>query len=348
MKNKRGIHIGVIIIVVIVIILSVAFFLILFKQETPTLTCNDGTSYNECSGIKPHFCLNGTLIERASLCGCSNLSVATNDKCFLKYQKRPKNIFLNYTLNGEKGIIGFIVYEELNKYLSEIPRYIESSDGKETTLLDFKIKSLDEKYQRELLLPLVIIIENLAKDKDDQARIATSIVQNIPFGSSNKTIKLLNLDIEYYRYPYEVLYDMQGVCGEKSELLSFLLRELGYGSAFFYFPEENHEAVGIKCLEKKSLNNTGYCFIETTGPSIITDSKTEYITFRQLDSSPEIITIPGNLSFGNKYFPEYNDAKTLNKIRQDSRDYGAINYIQHLQFADLVKKYGLITFEEKF
>ncbi|MDD5012223.1 MAG: hypothetical protein PHQ66_01075 [Candidatus Nanoarchaeia archaeon] len=333
------------------VIILIGFFtiiscLILSSLKIPA--CNDETPFNNCSEIKPYFCSNGTLIEKASVCGCRNSAKIDGDKCISEYQTQPKNIALNYTLNGKKGEINFVAYKNLSDYLSDIPRYITPVDGEEATLRDFRMKSLDEKKQRELLLPLVVAIENSAKNRDDQARIAVSIVQNIPFGSSNKTIKLLDLDLEYYRYPYEVLYDVEGVCGEKSELLSFLLRELGYETAFLYFPNENHEAIGIKCPARKSFNSVGYCFIETTGPSIITDYKTEYVSVGQLDSFYEIIPIEGNLSFGESNFYEYSDAKTLNKIRQTSREYGAINYIEHLQFRHLVEKYGLVTFEYKF
>jgi len=37
-----------------------------------------------------------------------------------------------------------------------------------------------------------------------------------------------------------VLYEDKGVCGEKSLLLAYLLRELGYGVVLFEFKPENH------------------------------------------------------------------------------------------------------------
>src|SRR4030043_557836 len=327
--------------VFIILILSVISFFLFFKRETPI--CNDGTIYNECSKIRPYFCMGGVLIEKASVCNCNNLSKIDGDKCISEYHSEPKQIALDYTLKGEKKTIHFIVYKKLNDYLSGLPRYIDSM-GNKTTRLDFKLKSLNEEQQREFLLPLIVRIENLARNKDDQARIAISIIQNIPFGSSNKTSKLGNIDKGYSRYPYEVLYDLQGVCGEKSELLAFLLRGLGYENAFIYYNEENHEAMGIKCPVKKSLDNTGYCFIETTGPSIITDYRTEYVSVGQLTSIPEIIPIDGSLYFGEKNFYEYKDANTLNKIRERAKEYETINYIQHLQFNNLKKKYGLASF----
>ena len=320
---------------------SFILMLVLFFIFNASHTCNDGTNYNECSNTKSYLCLNGILIKNASSCGCSELSMVNGENCISDYQIGPKLITLNYTLNGKRGQINFIAYQKLYDYLSKLSRFIEDDSNEESILLNFRLKNLDDEYQRELLLPLVVGIQNSAKNKDDQARIAISIVQNIPFGNSNKTLRFGGVELEYYRYPYEVLYDYEGVCGEKSELLIFLLRELGYGSAFIYYKIENHEAVGIKCLEEKSLNNTGYCFIETTGPSIITDSNTEYTNLGQLISTPEIIPILGNFTFGKINFYESKDSIVLNNIRERAREYGTINWIKHFQFKRLKEKYGL-------
>jgi hypothetical protein len=341
--NKRGFF-GGIFFLIILVILIVFFLFFLYK---PIRYCNDGTQYGNCSSIKPYFCLNGNIFENASICGCSNLSSVHGTKCFSDYQYEPKNITLNYTFNGKSGKIDFVVYKKLADHLSKLPRFMEYSPNDTSVLLDFKLKSLDNPDQNELLLPLVVTIQNLTSNKDDQARIAVSIVQNIPFGSSNKTLNFGGIAIDYYRYPYEVLYDMQGVCGEKSELLAVLLRQIGYSSAFIYYRPENHEALGIKCPVGEGLNNTGYCFIETTGPSIITDYQTEYVGIGQLKSTPEIIPIPdGNITFGEKAnsLYEYQDTKLLDSIRQRADDYGTINFIQHLQYQNLKKKYGLIGF----
>jgi hypothetical protein len=343
-EKKRGKKISkkYLLFVIPVFILILAFMIyLLFSVKNLPAACNDGTLYNECSKIKPYICMKGILTEKASICGCDNVSVINEERCISDLQKGIKNITLNYTLRGERGEINFTVYDGLSIYLSRIPRYIDST--KNPTLLDFKLKDIDNERQRELLLPLVIEIENLAKNKEDQARIAISLVQNIPFGNSNKTAHVINTKIEYQRYPYEVLYDMQGICSEKSELLVFLLREIGYGTSFLYYNAENHEAVGIKCPLEDSLNNTEFCFVETTGPSIITDDKTEYFgVVRQLNSVPEVLTASEGISLGKDIY-EYKDARTLISIRETIKKYGAINIIQHIQFQKLRKKYGLIS-----
>jgi hypothetical protein len=336
--NKKGSFSGIFIFAISIIFIVLIFFIF----ENAVRTCNDGTNHNECSKIKPYFCLKGNLIENASFCGCSEFSEINGDNCLSIYQIGSKEIVLPYTLNGKNGQINFTVYKKLYDYFSKLSRFIKDAPDEDLILLTFKLRSLDDSFQRELLLPLVVEIQNLAKNKDDQARIAISIVQNIPFGNSNKTLRFGGISLEYSRYPYEVLYDMEGVCGEKSELLIFLLREIGYDSAFIYYKTENHEAVGIRCPEEKSLNNTGYCFVETTGPSIITDYKTEYTQIGQLISIPEIIPILGNLTFGEQSdFYESRDFFILDSIRERAKEFETINFIQHLQFKKLTKKYGL-------
>lgn len=328
----------------LILLLLIPSYFIFFSHDSD---CNDGTKPDECSKIQPYLCLDGTLVESPSICGCAyTLNLSDSGICVNEYKTNPKNMTFNYTLNGEKGEINFIVYRELYFYFSNLSRTINSEQN--PTLFDFKSKSVNEEHQKALLLPLVVKIQNSAKDTDDQARIAVSLVQNIPFGNSNKSIRIGSLDFEYYRYPYEVLYENQGVCGEKSALLAFLLKELGYGSAFLYYVKENHEAVGIKCPLNKGIDGLDYCFIETTGPSVITDNETEYVSPGRLESIPEVIPISYGVSFGEKNFYESKDAKTLDKIREQARTYGTINFIQNMQYQSLKKKYGLVSYEYTF
>jgi len=324
--------------------LILSFFLILslvafFFFSNQAEACNDGTLLDECSEIKPYFCSYGKLIENASFCGCSNLSNISGESCNSNLRTEPKEINFTYVLRGETGTIPFTVYKGADNYFYNIPRYIDSSEN--PSLLDFKLKVVNDEQQKELLLPLVVKIQEITSDKTDQARIAISLVQFIPFGTSDKVSRIGNIEIDYQRYPYEVLYDYEGICSEKSELLTFLLKELGYDTAILYYSLENHDAVGIKCSDENSLKNTGYCFVETTGPSIITDDQTEYIgEYDSLSSVPKILNISHGIFLGENLY-EYKDAQTLIDIRKDMQDYGVINFLQHFQYQALKKKYGL-------
>jgi len=329
----------------LVLVLLIPSYFIFFNGSSSK--CNDGTESDECSETQPYICLDGKLIESPSICGCAyTFNLDSFGSCVNQYKVDSKNMTFNYTVNGKRGEINLTVYHGIYIYFSNLSRTI--SPDKNPTLFDFRSKSVNEENQKAFLLPLVVAIQNAAEDPDDQVRIAVSLVQNIPFGSSNKTIRVLDFSFEYYRYPYEVLYENQGVCGEKSALLAVLLKELGYGSAFLYYSKENHEAMGIECPVSKGIDAVGYCFIETTGPSIITDNRTEYTSSVSLVSIPQIIPISYGSSFGEKNFYEYKDAKILDSIREDARTYGTLNFIQHVQFQSLKKKYGLVTYEYTF
>jgi hypothetical protein len=330
---SKKIVLGIIIVVLLTILLM--FFI---KIKFKTITCGDGTPTLSCSESKPYYCSGEVLIEKASLCGCPFGFTLEGDSCISPYQGNSSAISLKYILRGEEGEINFTVYQEMADYVSEISREIDYSKGEAPKREDFKLKKIGEENQRQLIVPLVVEIQNLGEDKEEQIRIAISIIQNIEWGFSNKTISDFgNFEVNHSRYPYEVLFDSQGICGEKSELLALLLKELGFEVALFYNQLENHESLGIKCPEKYSWKNTGYCFVETTGPSIFTDSKIEYVDGFTLSSEPEVMLISNGSSLGRRLY-EYRDAKDLMKIRSK----GTINYFDREKLKDLERKYGLV------
>jgi hypothetical protein len=200
-------------------------------------TCGDGTPYEQCSKNAPFFCERGELIPKASVCGCPEFFEVQGDSCFSNYSSNSKEIFLEYILNGKKQKMGFMVYDGVLEYVSNLSSSI-TYYGKNASRLDFKLKNIEEPIQREFLLPLVIQIQNLNLRKIDQLRVAVSLVQNIPYGDEENISSSIRGDLEVNRsfYPYEVLYYQKGVCEGKSELLSFLLKELGYSVGIFYYP----------------------------------------------------------------------------------------------------------------
>jgi len=304
-------------------------------------TCSDGSFYSECGATKPFYCYEGTLVEKASICGCPRESVKEGEKCISQYQTNPKTIKLSYLLNGKKESFNHEVYGGLNNYLANLPRGITYSYIEPTTK-EFIMKDLNEENQKQLLLPLVNEIKQITSNKDNQARIAISIVQNIPYDWGS----LYSSDLTS-RYPYEVLYDMRGVCGEKSELLVFLLKELGFGVSTFEFNLQNHRAVGIKCPSQYDYKDSGYCFIETTTPSIITDDTGYYVGVGKLEFPSEIITISEGNSF-DSVSEEYNDAlEWINLNEISNANDGYLSSSQYNRWWKIVRKYG-IELEEFF
>jgi hypothetical protein len=309
----------------------------LFQKQK---TCGDGTIEGDCSINQPYFCSEQVLIAKASICGCSNLTEIDGDSCISPYQKNPKEISLEYVLRGEKGYISFTAYEDMANYLFDLPDFISYSAEEDSSRRDFKIRNINEENQRILLMPLVIKIQNLADNKIDQVRIAISLVQQIPFEGSNELIVLGNNSVNYSRYPYEVLYDEKGICASKSELMVFLLREIGYETVFFYHRSENHDSVGIKCPEEFGLLDTGYCFVETTGPSIMTDNENVYLEGVKLTSYPDIMGASDGDSLGSHMY-EYRNSKTLKKIRKNIEQTGKVNLFRHIQYNRIKEKYEL-------
>lgn len=98
---------------------------------------------------------------------------------------------------------------------------------------------------------------------DDQlAEFIISFVQYIPYDQSKVSAGGGSNSNPYF--PYETLYLNKGVCSDKTFLALLLLRKLGYGAAILDFPERNHTALGISCPVQYSVNNSGYCYGETT------------------------------------------------------------------------------------
>ncbi len=338
MDKKRGQLILQIFLLVCLVGIGI-YFLLFNKKEV--IACSDSTEINSCSIVKPYFCEQEKLIEKASTCGCPLNSTVSGESCISNYQTNATEISLDYILRGKKGTINYTVYQGVYDYFSKLSSLINLNDN--PSLQDFRLKRLNQEVQLEFLYPLILKIENITLVKQDQLRIATSLVQNIPFGNSQRAIQIGKEKMNYQRYAYEVLYEKEGVCSEKSELLVFLLRGLGYDTSFIYYPLENHEVVGVKCPEKNAIKNTSYCFIETTGPSIITDDKTEYVGNEKLNSIPGVIEISQGLSL-DKYSYEFRDAKVLISIRETMKKLGKINFIQHIQFKRIKKEYGLPEF----
>lgn len=322
--KSKSFKLGYIIVIFFVILILTFFgiYIALSEEEFEEVsTCGDGTFYHTCSLDKPYYCDGGALIEKASLCGCSELSSNVDfnkegDTCVLENSGKPIEIPLTYVLDGRKYKLNFTVFEKVNDHVSNISRIISYSDSEIPFRSDFKLNKMNDDVQRSSILPLIKLIQNLSPEsKIDQARIAISIVQNIPYGFSNETFDFEGGSIDNSRYPYEVLFDNEGICGEKSDLMAFFLKELGFGVSIFYFSFENHEAVGIKCPVEESLYGTGFCFVETGSPAIITDHEMEFMGGVKLDSFPEVILISEGMSLPED-MEEYKDAKTLMDIRE--------------------------------
>ena len=171
-----------------------------------------------------------------------------------------------YVIDSTPGFIPFEVYTRVNEYILEKGNIYT---GDNYTAI------VDEPVQREYILPIVKNIRKAAKNEDDEARIAISLVQHIKYDANIIGEVQFNEsrsgELYIGRYPYTILFqNWGGICGEKSFLLALILKELGYGVALFQFDDVRHMAVGIQASSEYAFNNTGYALIESTAVEIPT------------------------------------------------------------------------------
>ena len=304
------------------------------KGETcyEILTCDDGTEYGTCSIEKPIYCNNGILINKSSICGCSINEVIYGESCISKFKVNSKKINMKYVLNGRDKSISFTVYKGLNDHLAGLDGSISYYTTPPTTK-DFLMRDLNDKDSKEFLNEFVDKIKGMSNDKNTQARIAINLVQNIPYDYES----FYSNDIQG-KYPYEVLYKQIGVCGEKTKLLLYILRELGFGTAYLEFNNEDHAAVGIRCNNKYDYKDTGYCFVESTSPTIITDSYGEYLGAGSLSTYTDLIVV----SEGHELKgvdEEYNDALRFKELNDNPNPY--LSQREYNEWNSIVNKYGI-------
>lgn len=307
------------------------------------LMCGDGTFYADCSLNRPYYCEDGELIYNPKDCGCPASLIKRDGKCDNKYFTPEKNVVLKYFLDGVEKHINITTYEDVSEYLDERERTITYSVDEIPQRSDFKLNKINDEIQRESLMELVVKIQNLAPNSPvDQARIATSIVQNIEYKESEfgnvGNFKVANIRLA--RYPYQVIEGGVGSCEGKSELLVFLLRELGYGTSVFYYNAENHEAVGIKCPVEESLQGSGYCFIETTVPSPISYSTGNYLIGDAPGKglgTPKIVILNKGISLPENMI-EYDDVRKIEKALDNKR---TDIFERAVVLNPIYKKYGM-------
>lgn len=235
----------------------------------------------------------------------------------------PKTIDYPYVLCGRPGSIRFDAYRGVNDHLST--QYPASFDDERDYWLQFVDESIQDRYLKRLA-------ENIRAAEalpEDQVRAAISMVQKIPY-----------IDYPFdtpAKYPYHVLYHQNGDCDEKSLLLAYLLRELGYGVAVFHFREEQHMAAGIKAPAQYCYRKTGYAFIETTRPAIPTYAEAEYGGAGRLASDPDVIVIADGDSF-ETIWREHADAAEWSRIQGMGSE---LDQYAYGRYRNLAQWYGM-------
>lgn len=252
-------------------------------------------------------------------------------------KSRVKLNDFSYTHNGVGFTITIPVYSDVKMILSD------SSPYPQEEISQYYLEYLKSTLQRKYLNDLLEKVQSITTKQNDLARIAISLVQRIPYDTDKATYDLKYNPYAKIRYPYEVIFDNKGICCEKSLLLAFLLKELGFGVVLFLFDDENHMALGIRSPLELGNYDTGYAFVETTVPGIVTDIQGTFLEstklglFRKkLKSIPTVIPLCEGNSFTGAYV-EFHDAKEWNELNDKYRHEDGYYFNRRLS---LIRKYG--------
>ncbi|OGI15050.1 MAG: hypothetical protein A3E38_03220 [Candidatus Moranbacteria bacterium RIFCSPHIGHO2_12_FULL_54_9] len=183
-----------------------------------------------------------------------------------------KAVSFDWKYRGKKYSLGTKLYDSYYQFYSALPTGVAEgpSEREQRTLGNQMFVTLfdGDDTVPALARSLQALGAENKLDENQMVELVTAFVQTIPYDQEKLDRRTSGLDgaTEKILYPYEVLYQETGVCQDKSHLAYALLRELGYGVAFFLFPDprDNHMAVGVKCPLQYSNYDSGYCFLETT------------------------------------------------------------------------------------
>lgn len=236
-------------------------------------------------------------------------------------------------LGGKKKKYSVPLNESTYQTIFNLPDYRCSDFGyTDATLGDcYNYLIYDRADQKEALVSLVNWLNKKIKKSDDRVRVAASLVQKMEYdydkyqnnGESNGRG-------HGSRYPYEVLYENMGICGEKASLIVYLLKQLGYGTATITFLSPLHEVAGVKCSDAYDFQDTGYCFIDPNYRHMITYSGS------YADDTPyRVLKISDGKTFNAKN--DFKDGQTLRRLITE----GIGSRKNYKTNKKLVKKYGL-------
>jgi hypothetical protein len=241
------------------------------------------------------------------------------------YRQSPKTTSFLYVIDGNRRSMNFTTFGGLSDFFST-RSHSYHYDPDNGVIMDL----LENEVQNEYMRPFIEMVRKRSITNDDQAKIAISLVQHIPDNGKGYT----RTETDWY-YPYETLHNNEGSAADKSVLLAYILNELGYDTVLFEFP--GHMAVGVKSSPKYSFYDTGYAFIETTRPTIITYEPDSTQGGFSLSQNPRIIHLVGGKK-GLDVSTEYGDARRMRQLEDLG---GSLNQSYRAELSKISDKYDL-------
>ena len=241
------------------------------------------------------------------------------------YRQSPKTTSFSYVIDGNRRFMNFTTFGGLSDFFSS-KSHSYHYDPDNGVIMDL----LENEVQNENMRLFIDMIRKRSITSDDQAKIAISLVQRIPYNGNRYS----RTATDWY-YPYETVHNDKGSAADKSVLLAYILNELGFETVLFEFP--SHMAVGVKSSSKYSFYDTGYAYIETTRPTIITYEPDAGYGGFSISQNPRII----HLSGGRRVLDvttEYGDARRMKQLEAMG---GNLNQSYRTELSKISDKYDL-------
>jgi hypothetical protein len=210
-------------------------------------------------------------------------------RVFYWYQNRfpkaiaPVTVSYDWNYAGEKYSLSQTLYQSIYDYYQKKSKGIYT-DLEESSIEKYLTYPTEDQTIKKLANQLVSLATSKKLSRDETAELIIAFIQSI-----NYDLDKAKSDRTHPIYPYEVLFTQKGICSDKSFLVVALLRELGYGTAFFMFPEQEHMAAAILCPSGYTNFNSKYCIIESTaiGNKIGIVPNIDKLTFQAVKPSIE-------------------------------------------------------------
>ncbi len=209
-----------------------------------------------------------------------HINKATNNPYRLKYfililflviifisESTSSEIFkrnFNWQYQGKTFTIELILNSKTYDYYKKSDKRLRFT--KEASLGKFLNIKDNDNLIKMITDKLIVLARKNDIPQEKLPEFASAFVQFIPYDSV-KAVDILaenwSPDTDIY-FHYETVYMNKGVCTDKSILLVAILRNMGYGTALLLMDSAHHAAAAIACPIEKSINKSGYCYIETT------------------------------------------------------------------------------------
>lgn len=169
-----------------------------------------------------------------------------------------KDVSYTWSYQGASYSFDARLYASSYEYYRRQAKGIITGD-EEASIDRYLKRPTEDKSIDQVTESLKGIAVNAGLDSNQQAELIISFVQSLPYDEARAII-----DKTHPRYPYETLYDGQGICSDKSLLAIVILREFSFGAAVFLFPDQAHMAPAIQCPASYDNFDSGYCIAEAT------------------------------------------------------------------------------------